>query len=167
MHVAPQQTAQPAKNVANANQALPALLLKINSLTKPCSSILPSRPTLRAKANQLSFWDARVSGSIPVSSLPGSVPSVPGATVGSEVTDAYAVTLYGPNHSYSSNIVLSSAFFVQNYGYSAQQTTLLHEALHYTLQKNDQQVVQKYNILPGPFDTFSSAFNEWLTNNCQ
>jgi len=156
---------QPPKNVVNASQALATLLSKINSLKKPCSSILPSRRTLRAKANQLSFWDARVNGSIPVSLVPGSTPSVPGATISSEVANSYAVTLYGPNHSISSNVVLGGAFFTQSY--SAQQTTLLHEDLHYTLQKNDQQVVQKYNILPGPFDSFSSAFNRWLINNCQ
>ncbi len=159
------ETVIPAKNVSNVDQALAALLSKINSLTKPCSSILPGRSTLRAKAGQLSFWDARVNGSIPVGSLPGSVPSAPGATVGSEVAGAYAVTLYGPNHSISSNVVLGGPFFTQTY--PAQQTTLLHETLHYTLQKNDQQVDQKYNILPGPFDNFSSAFNKWLTGGCQ
>jgi RHS repeat-associated protein len=159
------QSLAPPKNISNVSQALPALLSKINSLTRPCSSILPSRPTLRAKANQLSFWDARLHGSIPVSSVPGSVPSVPGATIGSEVADSYAVTLYGPNHSISPNVVLGGAFFAQ--AYPAQQTTLLHETLHYTLQKNDEQVVQKYHILLGPFDGFSSAFNKWLTNNCQ
>jgi hypothetical protein len=154
----------PAKNVANVDEALAALLSKINGLRKPCSSVLPSRSTLQAKAGQLSFWDARVDGSIPVSSLPGSVPSAPGATLGSEVSGSYAVTLYGRNHSISSNVVLGGTFFKQ--AYPAQQTTLLHETLHYTLQKTDQQVVQKFNILPGPFDTFSSAFNRWLAGDC-
>lgn len=68
---------------------------------------------------------------------------------------------------YFVHIVFGSAFFAETYSYSAQQITLLHEVLDYTLQRNDQQVVQKYKILPGLFDTFSSAFNKWLTSNCQ
>jgi hypothetical protein len=97
--------------------------------------------------------------------VPGAVPVPSGATIASSVGGANAVTLWGPNHTISSNVVLGTGFFMKNY--PAQQTILLHELLHYTLQKDDQQVDQKYNILPGPFDSFSSAFNNWLTNNCQ
>jgi RHS repeat-associated protein len=159
-----QNQAVPQNSVTSASQAPGALLSKINNLLRPCSSILASRSTLRTKASQLSFWDARVNGSVPVSMVPGAVPVPSGATIGSSIGGANAVTLWGPNYSISPNVVLGTGFFMKNY--PAQQTILLHELLHYTLQKNDQQVDQKYNILPGLFDSFSSAFNNWLTNNC-
>src|SRR6185312_12460816 len=71
--------------LTGADQALTALSSKIKSLISPCSSVLPPKPTLRKKANQLSFWDARVHGSVPVSMVPGAVAVPSGATIASSV----------------------------------------------------------------------------------
>ena len=98
--------------------AATALKYELNHLGSNCQKVLPSASTLAADASNLVYYDGRVQPSTPISSIPGAVPSQPGATLATELQanggDSNAVILLGPNGTLSNDIDLGSGFFAQN-----------------------------------------------------
>jgi RHS repeat-associated protein len=156
--------------VRTATQAIQALDYAIQNLGKNCLKILPSVSTLQSDAQDLTFWDSRLQGSLPVAFIPGVVASTPGQTLASALQQnggtANAVTLLGPNGTISPNVDLGLGFFIQ-VSYAVQGTMLLHELLHYATQEGDSQIDQTYGItVQGIGNNPSAAFESWLENDC-
>ena len=145
---------------------------KIKDLGPGCKRALPSQKTLLKKADNLVFWNGSSSGmgGVQISQLlPDIAPynqqnSANNSTLGSIVGDSNAVTLWGPNGSISDNVDLGNNFYSSNS--SKQQTTLLHELLHYATQFDDNGFVQQYGIQPAPYESSSAAISDWINHDC-
>jgi RHS repeat-associated protein len=146
--------------------AAAALNYQLAHMSTNCQKVLPTNATLVSDAKDLTFWDGRADGAMPLSSIPGVVQSGSNrTTVGQELGGSVAVTLSGAGGTVAPQVVLGGPFF--NELPSSQGLTLLHELLHYALQEGDVAFDRNYGITGKPGDSASSAMSKWLANDCK
>jgi hypothetical protein len=148
----------------------------ISNLTGDCHKVLPAGQTLLEDAANLTFFDARSSGSgnqTVAQVAPSLAPYNPSGTLQSLVGGNNALTLNGPGSSISNIVLLGLQFFMDpaqgnNSDFSVGQgTVLVHELLHFATQLNDDKFVSQYGIQQQPYESASSAISRWLQNGCK
>jgi RHS repeat-associated protein len=149
-----------------------------------CESVLAgedvglSLETLALISSDLRFYDANgIEGQLTMGdigltdfdqasqavTLSGYADTRPAGTLASTIT---ATSGQGPggNLIYS-KVVLTTGF--GNANSTIQDLTLLHEALHYALSMNDQQMFTKFTMSGLPGETPSASITSWLGRDCK
>ena len=144
-------------------QATAALNYELNNLGPNCDKVLPVG-TLKSVESftPLTFWNATTQGG-QLASLLGGTNGGANATIGSYFGNGqYAVILNGAGGGFINQVVLGANFYSDP---SSQGLTLLHELLHFALQKGDAGIDAHFGINVGVAGA-SASFSKWLANDC-
>jgi len=144
-------------------QATAALNYELNNLGPNCDKVLPVG-TLKSieSFTPLTFWNATTQGG-QLASLLGGTNGGANATIGSYFGNGqYAVILNGAGGGFINQVVLGANFYSDP---SSQGLTLLHELLHFALQKGDAGIDAHFGINVGVAGA-SASFSKWLANDC-
>jgi len=159
-----------APKVTSTDQAHSALQYELANLTPNCDKVLPVGALKGSEGFEpLQFWDARSQGNVSAVLLGSSNYTVlPDGSTSTTLSSFFtgsidAVTL--TNGSYTTNQVVLGPDFFNADTPGVQGVTLLHELLHFVLQKGDADIAAYYGISVGVAGA-SASFESWLLNDC-